>query len=66
MSTTIQISDGTKQLLERAKVTEEASSYDEIIKKLLQQYTNVPKTMFGHAKGMKPWSKKDRMMLHEL
>ncbi|MBS3137998.1 hypothetical protein J4232_06205 [Candidatus Woesearchaeota archaeon] len=66
MATTIQISDGTKQLLERAKAEEDASSYDEVIKKLLQKYTNVPKTMFGCGKGMKSWSKKDRMMLNEL
>lgn len=66
MATTIQISDATRQLLEQVKEEEEASSYDEVIKKLLEKHTKTPKSMFGIGKGMKPWSKKDRMNLHEL
>lgn len=66
MSTTIQISDETKQLLEHVKTQEEAPSYDEVIKILLEKHTKIPKSMFGVGKGMKLWSKKDRMVLHEL
>ncbi len=66
MATTIQISDETKQLLEHLKTEEEAPSYDQVIKILLEEHTKIPKSMFGVGKEMKSWSKKDRMNLHDL
>lgn len=64
MATTIQISDSTKQLLELLKEQEEASSYDQVLQKLLRQHTKVPKSMFGTMKDIK-WKKSDRMDFHE-
>jgi hypothetical protein len=36
MTTTIQVSNTTKQLLEKVKAEEHAASYDEIIQRLLK------------------------------
>ncbi len=66
MATTIQVSDETKQLLEKIKEEDEAVSYDEIIKKLLGKHTKIPVSLFGCGKGMKQWAKKERMIFHGL
>ncbi len=65
MATTIQISDGTKQILERLKTEQHAANYDQIIQQLLQKKTKIPKSLFGSTPKMK-WEKKDRMAFHEL
>lgn len=35
-------------------------------KQLLTKHTFIPSSLYGEGKHMKPWSKKDRMGLHEL
>ncbi len=66
MSTTIQVSNTTKQVLEMMKVRKHASSYDEVIQNLMKLDTKVPKSMFGSAKGLGKWKKSDRMVFREL
>lgn len=65
MATTIQVSDGTRQVLERLKKQQHAATYDQVIWQLIQIKTKVPVTMFASVRGIK-WSKKDRMDFHEL
>jgi len=65
MATTIQVSDGTRQVLERLKKQQHATTYDQVIQQLIQVKTKVPTTMFASVKGMK-WNKKDRVVFHEL
>lgn len=65
MTTTVQISDATKQILDWLKKEENAATYDEVIYNAVTIHTNVSKSMFGTFKG-KSWSKKDRLQLHEL
>ena len=65
MPTTIQVSDTTRQVLERLKEQQHAASYDQIIQQLVQKQNKVPTSMFGALKGLK-WKKEDRMETHEL
>ncbi len=64
MSTTIQVSQTTKQLLDIAKKNKQAPSYDQVIEDLLKKDLKVPKSMFGSTPGLS-WNKKeDRMKFH--
>ena len=65
MATTIQVSDGTKQILERLKEQQHATNYDQVIQQLILKKTKIPTSMFGSMSGMK-WNKKDRMGFNEL
>lgn len=65
MATTIQISNTTKQVLEKLKTEEKVESYDQVIQTLVKMHTRVPKSMFGSFKGLK-WKKSDRLDLREL
>ena len=64
MSTTIQVSEMTKQILETIKEEEHARSYDEIINHLVVQHKHIPTSMFGSLKGMEKWTKKNRGKFH--
>lgn len=61
MTTTIQVSDATKQVLDYLKKEEEADSYDQVIQELTRVKTKVPQSMFGSVKFSRPWSREDRM-----
>ena len=65
MATTIQISDTTKQVLEKLKEKEHALTYDEVIQHLVKKHTKVASSMFGTVKGL-AWKKKDRLDFDEL
>ncbi len=65
MATTIQVTETTKQLLERLKEEDKAGSYDEVIQKVLLVREKVPKSMFGVDKGI-VWKKEDRLKFREL
>jgi len=58
MSTTIQVSDRTKKLLESLKGAKQ--TYDGVINELIEK--KVPE-VFGTLKGKGAWSKKDRLDL---
>lgn len=60
MTTTIQVSDGTQQLLEFIKKKEKAASYDQVILHLVKTHAHVPRSLFGAVKGL-TWKKTDRM-----
>jgi len=64
MTTTIQISDTTKQILGWIKEKENADSYDQVIQHLVKIHAHVPNSMFGSIKGLS-WKKRDRMKFHD-
>ncbi len=64
MTTTIQVSKATKQLLDILKKKEQATSYDLVIQKLAKARTGISKSMFGAAKGLK-WKREDRLDFDE-
>lgn len=67
MTTTIQVSLATKQLLEFVKRKEQFKTYDSLLQKVLHEHASVPKSLFGTVKKMKKWNKEeDRLKLHEL
>lgn len=64
MATTIQVSGGTRQMLELLKKKEKAASYDQIIQHLVKSHTHTPTTMFGAVKGL-TWKKEDRLRFND-
>ena len=63
--TTIQVSSSTKQTLEILKKNENLSSYDQVIKKLVEKKSKTAKSMFGMVKGLSKWNKDDRMKFND-
>lgn len=62
MATTIQVLNTTKQRLTIVKEIEHIQTYDQVVQHLLDKHSPIPKSMFGSAKGLKPWKKEtDRM-----
>jgi len=62
MTTTIQISDNTKQMLEEIK-KQNSLTYDEVIQELLSKKRSIPDSLFNTMKGK--WTKKDRMLFED-
>jgi predicted CopG family antitoxin len=65
MTTTVQISDETRRLLEKLKNEMGLKSYDEVIGKLAKKESRTPESLFGACKGSKPF-RRDRELEHEL
>ena len=66
MVTTIQIQETTKQLLDNFRARVKSESYDETIKRLLTNTSEV-KEMFGFTKKKRlKFSKEDRMGFNEI
>ena len=66
MNTSIQITKETLEKLKRLKKVIKASTYDELINKLINKAQNIPDTMFGIDKGkIKKFSKEDRIAFRE-
>ena len=51
MTTTVQVRDETRKLLDRLKQQMGLRSYDEVIGKLVKARTGTPKSLFGACKG---------------
>ncbi len=66
MSTTIQVSDTTKQMLDLLKEKTQIKTNNQLIALLLDEKMNLPKSMFGAAKGIGKWKKEDRAEFREL
>jgi hypothetical protein len=64
MSTTVKISDITRQKLELLKKSEGFETLDEIISSLVDKELKTPASMFGKAK-ISSWKKSDRLMFHD-
>ena len=55
MTTTVQVSDATRRILEKLKKQMRLSSYDEVIKRLAGSRTGLPESLFGSCKGSRPF-----------
>ena len=51
MTTTVQVADETRRLLEKLKNQKRLNSYDQVIRWLVTASAGVPQSMFGAAKG---------------
>ena len=51
MTTTVQVADETRRLLEKLKNERGLKSYDQVIKWLVNTKTGLPSSMYGVAKG---------------
>ena len=64
MQTTIPLEKETVQVLEKLKSKYNVSSYDKLIKGMVEKEMNVPKSLFGAHPKMKPF-KRDKADFHE-
>jgi predicted CopG family antitoxin len=51
MTTTVQVRDETRRLLERLKKQMGAQSYDDVIRRLARSKAGIPDSLFGACKG---------------
>jgi len=51
MTTTVQVTDETRRLLEKLKSEKKLDSYDQVIRWLVASEAGLPRSMFGVAKG---------------
>ena len=66
MPTTVQVDEKTLQMLNKIKKEMNAKSHDEVIKALVSERKNIPCSMFGSNRKLKPFSKRDEAEFHEL
>jgi len=59
MTKTIAIPESTWEKLKKIMEVERASTFPEVIEKLIQKTSNVPKSMFGVDKRLKPLTQKE-------
>lgn len=63
---TVEIKKTTLQALEELKDELGAKSLDETIRALISKVRNVPESMFGAHKEMRPFTPEDEASAHEL
>jgi predicted CopG family antitoxin len=51
MTTTVQVRDETRRLLERLKKQMGALSYDDVIRRLAKSKAGIPESLFGACRG---------------
>jgi hypothetical protein len=66
MPTTVQVDEKTLQMLNKIKKEMKAKSHDDVIKTLVSERKNIPCSMFGSNRKLKPFSKRDEAEFHEL
>ena len=66
MSTTIQTTKKTAQLLKELMKKTGAKSYDEVIASMAREKLKVPKSMFGSNPRLGHFAEKDELESHEL
>jgi len=66
MTTTIQVSRKTRQLLDALKRRLSAKSYDEVIQKLMIEKLEIPTSMFGSNPKLSSFTEKEEAEFHEL
>jgi predicted CopG family antitoxin len=55
MTTTVQVKDETRRILDRLKRELGLNSYDEVISRLVRKRTGSPESLFGACKGSEPF-----------
>ena len=66
MPTTVQVDEKTLQMLNKIKKEMKANSHNQVIKSLILERKNIPCSMFGSNRKLKPFSRKDEAEFHEL
>ena len=66
MPTTVQVDEKTLQMLNKIKKEMKANSHNQVIKCLILERKNIPCSMFGSNRKLKPFSRKDEAEFHEL
>lgn len=64
--TTVQVDEKTLQMLNKLKKEIGARSHDEVIRTLISERKNIPRSMFGSNPRLKPFSREDEAEFHEL
>ena len=59
MLTTVEASEKTLQMLNGLKKKLRAGSHDEVIRRLISERKNIPRSMFGSNPQLRPFSQED-------
>ena len=66
MTTTVQVSEKTLQILNRLKKETGVKSLDQVIRELIGERSKIVRSMFGSNPRLRPFSRKGRAESHEL
>lgn len=55
MTTTVQVREETRRMLDKLKKEMGLMSYDEVIRRLLRSETGLPQSLYGACKGSHPF-----------
>ena len=66
MTTSVQVSERTLQLLNRLKQEEGLRSHDQVIRELISERRKIPRSMFGSNPRLRSFTAKDEAESHEL
>ena len=66
MPTTVQVDEKTLQMLNKIKKETNAVSHNQVIKTLILERKNIPCSMFGSNRKIKPFTKEDEAEFHDL
>jgi predicted CopG family antitoxin len=55
LTTTVQVSDEVRNQMEKLKLLWGVKSYDDVIKRMIRMQTGRAESLFGAAKGSKPF-----------
>jgi predicted CopG family antitoxin len=66
LPTTVQVDEKTLQMLNKIKKETKAASHNQVIKKLILERKNIPRSMFGSNRKLKPFAKEDEAEFHDL
>ncbi len=66
MTTSVQVSEKTLQLLGRLKAELGARSFDQVIRDLISERKKIPHSMFGSNTKLRPFSPREEAESHEL
>jgi hypothetical protein len=66
LTTSVQVSERTLQLLNKLKREEGLKSLDQVIRELVAERGKIPKSMFGSNPKLRTFTNKDEAESHEL
>jgi len=66
MTTSVQVSEKTMQLLDKLKKELGARSFDQVIRDLITERKKTPPSIFGSNTRLRPFSSKEEAKSHEL
>ena len=66
MTTSVQVSERTLQLLNKLKQDKGLKSLDQVIRELVAERGKIPKSMFGSNPKLRSFTAKDEAEAHEL